>query len=552
MFFALSDGAKLWLKGLWPSYREPEPGARQPEPPPEARKAESREKPRQAFERKRAQCAGLRERLLQQPGLPGAPSFEAKRAQLLARAKAEPVLFVETPKYAPTKSGGLKYLRDKLQNSSNSYAVLLKQLGRFRQIPKWGRDALLRDGYLYTENANLAFAFVERLRAHHLFNSEQIWIQRGVHTFHARRNDKGHYVYTDGPEQGLPVTLIHLDRLGDEEPPPPPLHRALRPLKYREKFEQMRITHVLSDHIVAELRYADLWIPSVLKSDGASLSLECQLVDWDQRDRLERARERFSRKQAVDQALRKAIAQQIRERLPFDEPKTEVGQQDGRLRQAWRWAYLHGRKTFRFNDDRYRVYNSNGDPIVPQVCIDYLQDTIERASGTWFAPLGQEPKKRVGGFDFGRAEDHTMRGTWRFVEYAAEHPEQFEVIGIPERERIELGYKPRFFNYLAKTAERYEPFDIAVIRGMAPWDDLEEHTHTVFIYETDPITMMPTLITGNPGYPRIGTWEDEARRTPNRTFRMILRPRLEWLESILIPLDQAAVDQAPPVVVAAD
>src|SRR5215208_2232510 len=54
----------------------------------------------------RRQCEELMQRVLQKPAAPGAPGFEAMRAELLARAKAEPVIFVDTPRYdteAPTK-----------------------------------------------------------------------------------------------------------------------------------------------------------------------------------------------------------------------------------------------------------------------------------------------------------------------------------------------------------------------------------------------------------------------------------------------------------------
>lgn len=40
----------------------------------------------------------------------------------------------------------------------------------------------------------------------------------------------------------------------------------------------------------------------------------------------------------------------VGEALPFDEPKTEEGQQDGNLRPAWRWAYTHGWDSYTFND----------------------------------------------------------------------------------------------------------------------------------------------------------------------------------------------------------
>ena len=68
-------------------------------------------------------------------------------------------------------------------------------------------------------------------------------------------------------------------------------------------------------------------------------------------------------------ALQRVVEQQIEEGLPFDEPKTEDGQQDGKLRAEWRRAYLRGDVEYQFNEDTYWVFNREGRPHVPQVCV---------------------------------------------------------------------------------------------------------------------------------------------------------------------------------------
>ena len=55
-----------------------------------------------------ARCLAERQRLLGQPGLPGAPGFEAARTQILGHAKAEPVLLVQTPKLEPSDDPAIR------------------------------------------------------------------------------------------------------------------------------------------------------------------------------------------------------------------------------------------------------------------------------------------------------------------------------------------------------------------------------------------------------------------------------------------------------------
>jgi hypothetical protein len=111
-------------------------------------------------------------------------------------------------------------------------------------------------------------------------------------------------------------------------------------------------------------------------------------------------------------------------------------------------------------------------------------------------------------------------------------------------ERIEFGYKRQFFDYLAQHADRYQAGDIVVIRGKVPWDEEHMHYHSFFVYETDPVSGIPVAIAGNAGTPAVWTWEAEARRTPHRSVWHRIRPRLEWLSSVV---GDAAEPDEPPV-----
>jgi hypothetical protein len=493
---------------------------------------------------KREHCEALRTEILGKTGLPGAPGLEARRGELFARVKSEPVFFVETPQSDPQIGPTSRVFRDKLLKTDHPWDVLSQYVPRIQYRPDIGREMLLRDGYLYAEDPELAFALVQQLGVHHLFNAEEVWIQRGDQTLHARRKGVDKYVYIDGPTPGEPVRLLLLDRVGVGKAPPA-LHRDLRSLRYRLHFDRIQVEHITHDHLLAVLRYGRAHVRAVLKTEGSRVELGCQIVEPAARAEYERARDRNARHQRVTQALRDVMLSQVDEGLPFDEPMHEIGQQDGQLRLAWRRAYFDGMRRFRFNGEMYRVFDSKGRPQVPQVCVDFLTDTLERTSGTWFKKQGEEPGRHEGLFDFERLEGVTMRRVPGFLEFAANHPEWFEVHTTTERERIEFAQKNRFYRELVSKADDYTVGDIIMIRGYTPWDPLIMHYHSFFVFEKDPVTGTPIAVVGNAGSPAIRTWEIELRRTPKRSIHHRIRPKLEWLESI-VPKTEG-LSQTPPM-----
>src|SRR5690606_27617496 len=176
--------------------------------------------------------------------------------------------------------------------------------------------------------------------------------------------------------------------------------------------------------------------------------------------------------------LRRAMIAQIEDGLPFDEPITEYGQQDGFLRFKWLTAYLAGQRTYRMNGDTYFVYGPGGQPRPPQVCIDFVWDTFERASGTWWERLGAEPRRVVGRVDFGTISDTTLRRADMLIDFARKDS-RFEVFSVPANERYPMWKKQQFFGYLADNADRFQPGDIVMIRGYTgfekPWQKKVMH-----------------------------------------------------------------------------
>lgn len=475
-------------------------------------------------------CEAERRAALAEPALPGAPGFDAIRSQLVARAKGEPVLFVRTPEYAPTTDPEVIAHRVRLATSGHAWDTLAVFLAQARGRRHLARDVLLRQGYLYAEDPNLAFAMVSLVRLEDLFDDDSVWIQRGELTLDARRGRNG-YTFVDGPNRGEPARLLLFDRVGTGTPEPA-LHRDLRALRYRMHFDTVRVERITEHRLVASVRYGELVIPTVIESDGARLAMRCRTVDPARRAALDAAIARGHERDRVLASLRATILSEVDERLPFDEPKTEIGQEDGILRRSWQQAYLGGAKSFRYNGDRYRVFDSDGRPRVPQVCVDFLTDTFERASGTWWRPEGQARGRIDGKLDFDRVGEMPRRRVEAFIDFALRTPAWFDVHTTSPSERIELGYKRQFFDYLAAHAETYRAGDIVVIRGMVPWDDEHMHYHSFFVYETDPVSGIPIAIAGNAGTPAVWTWEAEARRTPRRSVWYRIRPRLEWLGSV--------------------
>jgi hypothetical protein len=152
-------------------------------------------------------------------------------------------------------------------------------------------------------------------------------------------------------------------------------------------------------------------------------------------------------------------------------------------------------------------------------------------------------------FAFTSHDRGRLRDVISLVEYAQSNPDWFDVLTIPEDERIPFERRREFYAYLLDNASAFEPGDIVVIKGYVPWDEERRaHYHSFYVFETDPVTGMPLVVAGNPGRPVLRSWEQEARRTPKRSILHVLRPRLNWLESI-IKVDGTADDPPAPLII---
>jgi hypothetical protein len=481
-------------------------------------------------------CQAQIAEVLARPAVPGARELDAVKGDVLLYAKGEPVHFVRRPQPAPELTRAALSYRTMLRQSRSPWSLLQRLSSLFASDPQLGRAVVLSEGYLYAEEPKLAFALVDLISTQLLFNEKRLWLQRGEQLLHAARDAHGKYVFVDGAEAGERVRLMLYDRIGVGEPPAA-LHRDFRALRQHLGFERARIIHETETAVVAELRYGARWVRSLLAARDASLRLQCEEVG-DHGSELERFRQEQAERLRLLDPLRGAILQQVAEGLPFDEPRTEYGQQDGQLRPAWQRAYSSGSLTYELNDDTYYVFDREGRPKVPQVCIDFIFDSFERASGTWWQRRGEPRARVIGLLDFQGATSLNLRRANSLVELARARADWLELHALPESERIPFKFGSELARYLTQHADDYRPGDVVIIRGEAPWDKPWKprimHMHSFFVYETDPMSGMPIVLAGNPGQPVLQTWQFEAFRTPERSIQYRIRPQSAWLRSFLM------------------
>jgi hypothetical protein len=482
-------------------------------------------------------------RALATPALAGASDFEARRAETFARAKADPVLFVREPRFQAATPEGDR-LRQSVALAPDPVKTLYEVYPALTKRRDMTREVVLTDGYLYARTPWLAAALANLVKPEDLFQQDTVWILRGKTVLRLERRQSkagAYYVYADGVEAGQRVKLLLLDRIARNRGELfPAQHRDVGAVQQELGFREMRVLHLSEEYVVADLRYGDKWVTSLFAADGPALSLSCESIPAGAGAVIAERRSEALRRERVLDRLRAVMRDQVAEALPFDEPKTEFGQEDGKLRQHWNWAYRYGQTQFEFNEDRYKVFDAAGRPRVPQVCIDFVTDTFERAGGSWYRPRGANRERVPGTLDFSGLGIDNERSVERFVEFAKAHSDWFEVFELPKEEHVPYAKRADFFAHLYENRERYRPGDIVTIYGLR--DDDKMHYHSFFVYESDPVTGSPSLVAANAGRPRIRPWEAEMITAPQRSIRASIRPRLEWLERVTVP--RAVVEAA--------
>lgn len=480
-------------------------------------------------------CAAKLSRLEAEPALPGsAVNAGFERGYLLGRARAEPVAFVRTPHFdTQTGSFRARTLREELQVEEHPAFAFERVLSQVKKSPELAREVFLTEGYLYSERPALAALYVNYLALGLLFREPELRIARGADVWTLKRRDLD-YEYVDGPLRGERARLLLFDRVfvaGKE--PGPALHLDLRAVAAQSSSDEIALQRITEHAVVASLRFGKDWLPAVFTRSGSALHMDCQRVPPALRETAEQARALAKRRAHVTEVLARVVKNQVEEALPFDEPKTEEGQQDGQLRPAWRHAYLDGRDRYTFNDDTYWVFDSRGRPHVPQVCIDFVTDTLERASGARFRPRGERREFVRGALDFDSFGLDNRRSVETFIGFARAHPEWFEFTETTLAQRVPFRERAAFFRDIYEHRDEYRPFDIVTVFGLR--DDGKLHHHSFFVADRDPVTGMPIAVVANAGRPRIRSWENELQNAPQRAILAHIRPKLPWLEALVAP-----------------
>ena len=490
-------------------------------------------------------CDEVIAHLSAEPALPGSPvNAGFPRALLLARARAEPVLFTRAPVFDEhTGSAEARAMRAELSAAEPPAYAFERALAHVKNNPELAREVFLTEGYLYSESPELAALYVNYLALGLLFREPEIQLARGLELWTLQRHD-GDYVYTAGPERGQRATLLLFDRVfvtGKE--PGAALHRDVRGAATQSLADELRIDRLTENAALGTLRYGKDWLRVALKRNGVALELDCQSVPPELAEAVSQARSVAKRRARVTDVLTRVVKSELDEGLPFDEPKTEEGQQDGQLRPAWQRAYLGGRDRYTFNDDQYWVFDNHGRPHVPEVCIDFVMDTLERSSGSWFRVRGERRERVHGLLDFDAFGLDNRRSVGTFVTFAEAHPDWFDVSEVAPEARVAFRDHAAFFADVYAHRDEYRPFDIVTIFG--PRSDGKLHYHSFFVAERDPLTGMPIAVVANAGRPRIRSWENEMQNAPGRAILAHIRPKLPWLESHMAPEPSVSGRESP-------
>jgi hypothetical protein len=507
------------------------PGAEPLEPAPSAAASAAPAIEAAVIDPERAACRARIASISSLPELPGAPSFDARRVEILGRARGEPMVFVREPALTEGEKLAPAWLASRRAFEKGSPGVRVGKLrARHRSEPEALRALLLREGYAYSPEPLDALEIVSSIHLADLFAEAEIWLQRGSDARRLRREEKRReivYRYVDGPLQGRAADLLFGDRVAVRaEDLAAPLHRDLRALADAEGFDRAAIERRTEAGLVAELRFADQRVRAFLPSEGAALRLECLDADSAARAAVEAFREADAPRRRAMAKLHDVVTQALGEAFRFDRPEGETSpDRDGALRPLWASAYLSGRSSFELDGARYDVFDSAGNAWPPEVCVDFVLDTFERTAGTWFRPRGPSLGRERGRLDFNDAGNANRRGVIAFGNFAEAQPSLFTVRRFAGKERIEFRERSRYFQFLTDHADEVRPGDVIAIHGLKR--DERIHQHAILVEYADPITGFPGGLADQMKRPRRRTWEGIMAEAPLRSLLYRARPTAE-------------------------
>lgn len=510
-----------------------------------------------------AKCQQKRAQIGELAPLPGTPRLESERHRVLGAARATPVVFLREPKRDTSRLNPyFAELARRLDAKVGAVSALDSLRKSARNNREQVRDVVLPEGYLYTDRVDLAPWLESHLTLDRLFAEDEIWLMRGAQVHRLVRDDT-EYRFAANPaqdpgppparhagqdslldpgqkagqraehktQQGEVARLLMFDRVAtSREALLPALHVDFMPEAKRLGFDRVRVERITEGAINAKIRYGsdNAWIDSVFLIHEGQATLECEAITAQIRPLVQAFRQQRRIVLRASSRIEQAVQAQVRERLMFDEPKREVGQQDGSLRPLWLWSYRHGASKYTFNDENYSVFDIDGRPHPPQVCTDFILDTYERASGTWYGPR-DNPQRTIGTIDFEKLDIENRRSASTLANHFRDNPGIFSVFEVPEDQRVPFARRQQFYDYLLTNADKLDRNSVALILGMRPNGVVRYHS--LVVISTDPVTGMPIELGENAGKPRIRSWNSAMRSAPKRSIRYIMTPELSWLQS---------------------
>ena len=480
-------------------------------------------------------CRARVKEIASQPAREGAPGFEAKRVAILGRARGEPMVLTRAPKAVDPKSLGDEAIRSMdLFAKERAGSRVLSLVKRHRADKPLLRSLLLREGYAYTEEVADALAIAADVKLPDLFDEPTIYLQRASITHKLKRGGTTKepvYTFDGGPFAGMNADLLFGDRVAlTSAELADPLHRDLNGLVDEIGFDRAKIVHMTERAMVADLRFGDRTARALLATDGPEVHLACLAEDAETRAAIDAYRKEHAPRRRALIALHDAVTTIVSELVRFDRPHNEKSpDKDGQMRPVWLTAYLQGRASYGFEGGSYPVFDAQGRAWPPEVCVDFVLDSFERASGTWFRPKGETLGRTVGRFEWA-SDVRQQRGVIGFGNIAEKHPELFEVRRFAGAERIPFAERERFFDFLTKHVDDFHAGDVVAIHGEKK--DNRIHQHAILIERTDPITGFPYALADQMRRPRRRTWEGIMAEAPKRSLLFRLHTKDAVFQSV--------------------
>lgn len=478
-------------------------------------------------------CELLISTLMAAPELPGTPTLDDARAEILARARSVPVAFLRAPGSPSAPNERVQMLRQKLKEVEDPVHAIQKVLSLTRGDYEMRRAVFLPEQYFYADSPLLALRLSQILRLDHLFKDDALVIRRGAETITAVRQDGRYFEPTHPDAQSKQrhhpalANLLLFDRVRAEKDKfGESLHVDLRPLVRELGTSRLRLKRTTRDGIVAEADTLGSKSELVLRIEEDAAKLECERPLTD-KEALQLARRAAREEQELIAPVLSAAHDMILQGLPFDEPRTEEGQQDGLLRLHFRQAFQHYGYQYEFNGDQYYVFDGFGRARVPQVCIDFITDAFDWGTGGGWSRRGEKREYRKGALHFGSLGIENSRSIESVAEFATQTPEWFDMRWLSEEEQVKFRHRTKFFQALARDADDYRLGDVVFIYGLK--DDGKFHFHSFLIGEKDPVTGIPMVVLANAGPPQARSWEGEMQNAPLRKIVARMRVKRELL-----------------------